>query len=182
VQPHVPLAWLLILAGNVVQVLGLVALVGAFAAGSRPDGQGRLLDAALALSITGLVLVVPLFGFMAVGAAVAGRLFQAGQPGAMDVTVAFFASAAGMGLLLASALGYVAGSVLFAVFFWRSRLVPRWAAVAYAVQAPLIVLPVPFATELAGAVLYLVVAATLLRRGLQPREAVPLPVRTTVAP
>ena len=128
---------LMVIAGLVVSVFGLFALLAYLGAG--PGRRWAL--AAFVPGVLGSALILPVFGVLAFALPALARAYSGGQ----QVALRLVGAIAG-GLLLAgwaSAAGalYVAGSALFAVAVWRSRSLPRWSGVPYALSAPLLVVP-----------------------------------------
>lgn len=145
-------AWLLSLVATILAVFGLLALYTYFAGGNLE----RWALMGMLLSVAGYVLIAPLFGFMALATPTIAELYIQGQTAVIQVAEAIFAGAASLTVLSLSALLYTVGSVLFAVAIWRSGMLPKWSAIPYAVQAPLISVAITFETELLGAVLLII--------------------------
>jgi hypothetical protein len=113
--------------GAVLVILGTVALGAFLAAGRAP----RWALTGMVLSLVGQVLlmvpgVISTFATPAIGAAY--------LDGNSDVMALQFPPSLGLTFALALLLT-VAGSVTLGVAGWRSRLVPRWAGVVWAVAA-----------------------------------------------
>ena len=126
VAANAAVAWFAILIGMIVEILGLCALYIVLADGRRE----RAAFWGLVLSVLGIALVLPLIGFLALAAPVAGRLYLAGQQEAIEVAVAMVSSGPALLLATVSGITYIAGSICFAVAL-RSIL-PRALVAGYA--------------------------------------------------
>lgn len=118
----------------------------------RPAFLGML------FSVVGLGLYLPFLGIIAIVGPIAGRAYLNGQTQAISILsdatsvsnpAVFFVG--GTSVLL-----FLIGSLFFSVAMWRSEKIPKWAAIAYVVAAPLNIIPhyVP-ALWLTGAILVL---------------------------
>ncbi len=114
--------------GTILAIFGVIAL-GAYLAYGR---VGRLALLAMVLSVAGNCLILTIFGFSTIILPVIGRLYLAGQPGAMEVNEAIFSSAAFNLLVVPGLLFYSVGGILMGVAIWRSGTLPRWAGALYA--------------------------------------------------
>ena len=102
-------------------------------------------------------------------APVVGELYARGQQNAIEVfIIGFSTSPLALSIYALAALLYVIGSILFGLAVWRSGVLPRWSAIAYAAQAPLVPLDPLFAATLLGAGLLFIgggwIALSILRR------------------
>jgi hypothetical protein len=158
--PNADLAWIGILIGMFLILLGLWALYICLADGARE----RVACWGVILSTFGVAATLPLIGFMALGAPVVGRLYLAGQVSAIEAAVALANSGPALALMMLSGIAYVAGSILFAVVL-RGAL-PRSICVAYALQAPLLSFVALFsvAAEALGAILLVISGAWIVWR------------------
>jgi hypothetical protein len=128
---------LMIVAGLVISVFGLFALLAYLGAG--PGRRWAL--AAFVPSVLGTALILPVFGVLAFALPALARAYSGGQQGALGLVGAIAGGPLLAGWALAAGALYVVGSALFAVAVWRSRSLPRWSGVPYALSAPLLVVP-----------------------------------------
>ena len=144
-------AWLAILLGMIAEIPGLFALYLALAAGRRE----QIAFWGMLLSVLGVILVVPLIGFMALAAATVGQLYQAGQTDVLAVAIAMASDGSALLLGAVSGISYIAGSICLALAL--RGVLPSILAVGYALQAPLLTFAALFSlvAELIGAVLLL---------------------------
>lgn len=142
-------AWLGITAALVLVLFGVFALYAYFAG----SGVHRLAFAAMVSSIAGAALVLPLFGIFGFAYPALGEAYLEGQTGVVDVAAAIFAGPLILLYATVSGLLYSAGLVAFGVAIWRSRTLPKWSAVPFALSAPLLAFPLTFALEILGAIL-----------------------------
>jgi hypothetical protein len=169
-SPLYGFCYLLITAAAALAILGYLGL--------RERLGGRLASVAAVLSVIGLVFLVPLFGVSGVAFPALGRASAAGDPGAFRAAADAFASPTTLAIFGMSALGVI-GNVLFAVALWRSRAVPRLAAVLFGVAAAMMCVPTVYPVEIAGCAAFLAaglfLAIARLPAGnmwLRPRPAV----------
>jgi hypothetical protein len=154
------LSWAVVLGAGSLEILGLAALYALVAR------YGDTISArwGWALSTIGMAMALPLFGFMALAAPRLGQLYLAGDKQVMQlVTVFFGGSRLSMLVLAGSTLAYLVGCLLTSVALWTRTDAPKWAAAAFFLHAPLITIPIAFATEVAGAVLLLAAGIAFLR-------------------
>jgi len=160
--------WLAITIGEVLLLLGFPALYAVL----NSRNAGRLAFAGVTLSLLGTGLLLPLFGITTFTYATAGQLYLAGQTGAMTVVDNTFGGPL-IPFVMVGALCYSAGAIIFGIASWRSRLVPAWVAVAFALHAPLANVPLTQISELLGGVLLAISGAVLARSAMQDRISEP---------
>jgi len=163
VPPNYVPAWIIILVGGVLHLYGVLGLYRYLT--YRADSLTAFLAAWL--RIAGNALFLPLPAFLAVDAPAVAELYQAGQPEAIAVVEAHFTGPVGMALLGVGAVADLVATLLFAIVIWRDGRLPRWTAVAFALSLPLLVFPVTLPSEFLGAVLLLISAAAIARKGWQ---------------
>jgi hypothetical protein len=154
-------AWLGIIAALVLVFFGIFALYAHFA-----DGARRLALAAMVLSVAGAGLVLPLFGIFGFAYPALGEAYLEGQTGVVDVAAGFFGGPLILLYATVSGLLYSTGFIAFGVAIWRSRILPKWSAVPFALSAPLLAFPLTFTLEVLGAVL-LAVSGTVIALGVR---------------
>ena len=154
------------IAGTTIGILGLLALYGALPSAGRRRWTAV---AALATSVSGLSLVMTLFGAAAYAQPAIGRAYLAGDQGAIQINSDVYGVAAiSVGVL--GSLLYSFGGILFGVVIWRSGRLPKWAGVAYALAVPLISLAglIFGAAQTLGAVLLTAAAAAIAHAARRP--------------
>lgn len=153
------------LVGAVLQVYGLFGLYRYL----TYQAESRIALLAVALSIVGLALILPLVGFIAVNVPVIAELYQQGNHEVYAVVEANFTSPLGLSLLGGSSVAGTISTILFTVAIWRHGRLPRWLAFLYGLSGLMLSLSGPgfFTTELLGAVLTLVCACVLAWKGWQ---------------
>jgi hypothetical protein len=120
----------------------------------------------MVLSTLGVALFLPFLGIIAIVGPVAGRAYLNGQTQAIKIIsdttsinnpIVFAVGGA-------SVLLFVLGSILFSVAIWRSGRIPKWSAVAYAIAAPLNIVPhyIP-ALWIGGGILLVIAGAGIVR-------------------
>jgi len=126
--------------GNLIGILALVfLLIGAWALYSilEKGSASRWRFYGLLLTFAGVGLQLPFAGIFAFAAPVAGRLYLAGDTSMVRVIsdatsisnpVAFLFGAT-------SAWLYAIGSIFLGIAVWRSRSLPKWAGLLYAVNS-----------------------------------------------
>jgi hypothetical protein len=119
--------------GTVLAILGVIALFLYLARRT----WGNALIAALATSVAGNALLLPIFGVAAFAAPAIGDAYLAGQQNMADLNTAVYSAPLGLTALTGS-LCYSAGAILFGITIWRSHVLPKWAGLLYAISAPLI--------------------------------------------
>ena len=149
----------------VLLLFGFMALYAYLANTSVDD----LAFAGMVLSLVGVALFVSFIGVLAFIAPAIGALYEQGQQSAIEVFILGLSSSPlalsiyGLGALL-----YVIGSISFGLAVWRSGTLPRWSAIPYAAQAPLLPLDPLFGATLVGALLLFAggggIAVSALRR------------------
>ena len=171
--------------GNLIGIVALVfLLIGAWAL-YTVLGRGsasRLPVYGLLLTLAGVGLQLPFAGIFAFAAPVAGRLYLAGDTNTVRVIsdatsisnpVAFLFGAT-------SAWLYALGSIFLGIAIWRSRSLPKWAGLLYAVNSISIFSgPVyggyAFLMALAGTILLLIsgawITTSIARRGTLQSDA-----------
>jgi hypothetical protein len=119
-----------------------------------PAGSRRLLVAAMTCCLLGAGFTLAALGVINYAIPALAQAYEAGQPAAMDTADSFFTSP--RAAMLYPAVLVPIGAILFAVAMWRSRALPKVAAVLFAGSAVLISAPGPIHTlHLAGGVLTL---------------------------
>ncbi len=113
--------------GTILGIFGVIALA-AYLANSR---VGRLALLAMVLSVVGNCLILTLFGFSTIVSPVIGKLYLAGQPGAMEVNEAIFSTTAILIISVPGLVLYLVGAILLGVAVWRSGTLPKWAGALY---------------------------------------------------
>lgn len=149
----------------ILMLFGFMALC-AYLANSSVD---RLAFAGMVFSLVDVALFLSFIGVLAFMAPTAGALYERGQQSAIAVfVIGFSTSPLALSIYALAALLYVIGSILFGLAVWRSGMLPRWSAVPYALQAPLLPFDPLFAATLLGAGLLLIgggwIALSILRR------------------
>jgi hypothetical protein len=97
---------------------------------------------ALAWSLAGIVLVMPMLGFETNVLPIVGRLYLAGTPGIAPVVSLIYLGPAIVVFLLG--LLFLAIGVLYlSVAIWQDSRLPRWAGVLFAIELALWFPPVP---------------------------------------
>ncbi len=150
------------LMGGVIQIYGLFGLYRYLT--YRDESWVAFL--AIVLSIASLVLVLPLVTFLAVNVPVIAELYQQGHQEVIAVVESNF-TGLGLALLGFSSVAGIIDPILFAVVIWRHGRLPRWTAVVWGLKGILLALSGPgfFTTELLGAVLLLITAGVIARKG-----------------
>lgn len=163
-QPNFTLAWLVITAGFVLELLGVLALYGYLSQTPSP-----LAFWGMVLSFVGLALVQTLVGSALTWPAI-GKLYLQGQTDVVEIALATFSGISATPLYL-SGIFYSLGSFIFAFAIWRSGKFPKWSAIPYALHAPLLAFVITFATELLGAIMLIVAGGWMLwhvsRQGIE---------------
>jgi hypothetical protein len=156
----VRLSWAAVLGGGALELLGLASLY-ALVARYADSGAARW---GWAGSTLGMALVLPLFGFEALVAPVVGDLYLGGDTKVMQIVTSFFGgSKVSLAVMAVMTLAYILGCLLTSVALWTRTDAPKWAAAAFFLHAPLISIPIVFATEVAGAVLLLAAGMAFMR-------------------
>ncbi|MFL6140701.1 MAG: hypothetical protein ACJ72N_02380 [Labedaea sp.] len=141
----------------------------------RPDAGRRTVTAALVCTLLGAGITLAALGVINYAVPALGHAYRSGNSGAMDIADSFFVWP--RGAMLYPAVLAPIGVILFTVAIWRSRALPRAAAVLVAVSGVLISVPAALHTlHLAGGLLGLVAGAWLalaLRRQLPSGSADP---------
>jgi hypothetical protein len=122
--------------GVALSVFGVFALFAYLAGG--PARRWAL--AATVFSVAGSTLILPVFGVLTFAVPAVARAYLEGQQKALEMTERFLSTQLAAWALVAS-LFYVSGSILFGVAMWRSATLPKWAAIPYALSAPLLTFP-----------------------------------------
>ncbi len=154
-----------LMASWILMLFGFLALY-AYLANSSVD---RLAFAGMVFSVVGVALFLSFIGVLAFMAPTAGALYERGQQSAIEVfIIGFSTSSLALSIYALGALLYVIGSILFGLAVWRSGVLPRWSAIPYVAQAPLLPLDPLFGATLLGALLLFVgggwIALSVLRR------------------
>jgi hypothetical protein len=164
------------IAGTTIGILGLLAL---YAALPSPDRRRWIAVAALATSVSGLSLVMTLFGAAAYAQPAIGRAYLAGDQGAIQINSDIYGPVAISVGVLGGVL-YSLGGILFGVAIWRSGRLPKWTGEAYAIAVPLLSLVglVVGAAQTLAAVLLTTAAAGITHAALRPAST-PSPILPT---
>jgi hypothetical protein len=126
--------------GNLIGIVSLVfLLIGAWALYSivEKGSDSRSPIYGLLLTFAGVGLQLPFAGIFAFAAPVAGRLYLAGDTSMVKV----ISDATNISNPVAFAFGatsawlYAIGSIFLGIAVWRSRSLPKWAGVLYAVNS-----------------------------------------------
>jgi hypothetical protein len=163
-------SWLAIMAGLVLLIFGYFSLYFYVFLAERPLSRPAFV--AMALAGAGIAASIPLGGFMAFAAPAIGELYLQGQESVMQVAVNATGGLPTLLVMVPAGLCGTAGAVLFGVVVWRSGTLPRWTAVPFGLQAPLLAFTatLSFPAEVLGAVLLLVsgagIAWSVVRRSL----------------
>ena len=113
--------------GVILAIFGSIAL-GAYLTRGR---SGRLGLVAMVLTIAGNAMLLPFFGYSAIGAPAIGRAYLAGNTDVMEIQVDPLFSTIRLQVV---ALAFV-GNVLLGVAIWRSRTLPKWAGAIWIASA-----------------------------------------------
>ncbi len=153
------------LVGAVLQIYGLFGLYRYL----TYQAESRIALLAVALSVVGLALILPLVSFFGVNVPVIAELYQQGNHEVSAIVEANFTSTLGVSLLGGSSVAGSISTILFTVAIWRHGRLPKWLALLYGLKGLLLALSGPgfFTTELLGAVLTLVCACVLAWKGWQ---------------
>ncbi len=141
---------------GVLMLFGILALYGHLANGpvDRPVLAGMI------LSLTGMGLVLPIFGVLTFAYPAAATVYGQGHEEALDVALRFSAGPF-VPFAILSGLVYSIGALVLGVAIWRSRSLPRWSAIPYAVSAPLLAFPLGLVLEVTGAALLAIAGIAL---------------------
>ncbi len=112
------------------------------------------------LCLAGLALVQTLVGSALTWPAI-GTLYLQGQTNVIDIAAATFSGSSALPLYLSGIL-YSIGSFVLALAIWRCGILPRWSAIPYALQAPLLAFAISYVTELLGAILLIIAIGWIL--------------------
>jgi hypothetical protein len=124
----------------------------------KPNAGRRMLVTGLVLILLGTGIALAALGVVNYAVPALGHAYQAGDTGAMDIADSFFTWP--RGAMLYPAVLAPIGTVLFTIVMWRTRAVPRIAALLFAVSAVLISFPAALhSVHLAGGVIGLVAGA-----------------------
>jgi hypothetical protein len=117
--------------GNTLFIFGLLAL---FTVVYRP--RPGLALVALALSIAGVCLILPIFGLAAFAQPAIGDAFLEGNTSVVEIHDQIYGTAA-LAIGVTGTLLYSIGGILFGMAIWRSGL-PKWSGLLYGAATPLI--------------------------------------------
>ena len=156
-SPHYDLTWALLLANLTVQFYAWLAL-WAFL---RRSNVERTAFWGMILSFAGNGLFLPIAGVIGLTAPAVARLYQQGNEAVLAIADGGVFGPLALSFLIASAVTLLLGAILTAIAVWRSGVLPKWAAVAYALHALCLTFfaQVHYALEFSGAPLLLVSAA-----------------------
>jgi len=115
--------------GVILAIFGVIAL-GAYLA-QKGVRSGRLGLVAMVITIAGNAMLLPFFGYSAIGAPAIGRAYLAGNTDVMEIQVDPLFSTI---RLLVVALAFI-GNVLLGIAVWRSRTLPKWAGAIWIASA-----------------------------------------------
>jgi hypothetical protein len=125
---------------------------------TKPNAGRRTLTAGLVCTLLGAGIALAALGVVNYAIPALGDAYQSGDAGAMDIADSFFVWP--RGAMLYPAVLAPIGTILFAIVSWRSRALPRAAAVLFAVSGVLISVPAALhSLHLAGGVLGLAAGA-----------------------
>jgi hypothetical protein len=146
-------AWSLLLPSLVIQLYGFLGLYTFLA----DTPQHRWALAGAVLSVAGNGLFLPFAGIIAFVTPAVARLYLDGNPAVIHIAAEGLAGTFATPFMMASALFLLLGSIFFGIAIWRSRRLPKGAAIPYVVHSLLIgfVAPHSYALELTGGVLLL---------------------------
>lgn len=106
-------------------------------------------------SILGLALILPALGVLNYAFPAIGRAYLEGQEDAFNIANAFFRLP--WVAIFLPALLYPIGAILFGIGIWRSRTLPRWAGVLFAIAGLFLSFPLPIhILRVIGAVIVIV--------------------------
>ena len=153
------------LAGIIALALQLYGFQALYALLTTTSGE-RHAFLGTVFSTLGVALFLPFLGIIAIAGPVAGRAYLNGQTHAINIisdatsiTNPIVFAVGGASVLL-----FVLGSILFSFAIWRSGRIPQWSAVAYAIAAPLNIVPhyIP-SLWVGGGILLLIAGAGIVR-------------------
>jgi hypothetical protein len=155
-SPLYGVCYVLVTCAAAISPLGYFAL--------RQRLAGRLPAVAMALSVFGMVSLVPLFGVSGVAYPALGRI-AASTPAALTAAAYAMESKTALVLLGLATMGWV-GHILFAVAAWRSGWIPKLAVPPFAIAPILMSLPIIYPAEITGCALFLISSALIARAAL----------------
>jgi hypothetical protein len=129
--------------------------------------ENRIALLAVVLTVAGLALFLPVTTFYVVNVPLIADLYQQGHQAVIAVVESNFVDL-GLVVLGVSSVGGIGGAILFGVAIWRDGRLPKWTGVLFALSiAGGLAFPVSLATELLGAVLLMISAGVIARKGWQ---------------
>lgn len=152
-SPNYNFTWALLLANLTIQFYAWLAL-WAFLRGTPVE---RTAFWGMILSFAGNGLFLPIAGVIGLTAPAVARLYQQGNESVLAIADGGVFGPLALGFLIASAVTLLLGAVLTAIAAWRSGILPKWAAAAYALHALCLTFfaQVHYALEFSGAPLLL---------------------------
>lgn len=147
--------------GSILMLYGSMAL-SAYLADKRGAATARV---ALLASTAGTVLMTSLFGVAAFAAPALGHAYLAGNESMAAINQAIYSTPLGLTGVTGGLL-YTLGTILFGIAIWRSGMLPKGAAVLYALAGPLLSLVGLFVGEAqtVGSIFWVVAGLWLLWR------------------
>ncbi len=121
-------------------VLGIFGTFALFAYLVNTSAQ-RWATIAMMCTIVGLALTLPALGVINYAFPALGREYLAGSPDAFGFVTSFFRFP--QVLVLFPGLLVPVGAIFFSITIWKSKALPHWAGVLYAVTSFLVAFPLP---------------------------------------
>jgi hypothetical protein len=124
--------WLI---AHLMGMTGFILLLGAIPAlyaRLAAEGDAPRLFRAVALSIAGIALVLPMFGVETYALPAIGQIYLGGQPGIAPIITLIYRGL-GTVVMLLGLLLLAVGALTFANVIWRRATLSRWAALMWAV-------------------------------------------------
>ncbi|MGH3795874.1 MAG: hypothetical protein ACRDSP_13400 [Pseudonocardiaceae bacterium] len=148
------------LVGSIGPVLITPFWVFALFAYLAPHAPRRTLLAALICCLLGAGITLPALGVINYAIPALAHAYQTGQPAAMTIADSFFTWP--RGAMTYPAVIFPIGTILFTIAIWRTRALPRTAAVLFTVSGILVAIPFPLhALRLTGGIIGLAAGAWL---------------------
>jgi hypothetical protein len=136
---YVPV-WIMAIASAIFYVIGYVGLFQYF----EQHQQAGLGYWGMLLSTIGIILLVPLWGMLALTAPTIGEMYLAGNETGMQVFRAALdpQRPAGIAMLAVSGIASLIGTILYCIGFWRIPTLPNWLIVPFFLHALLLIIPI----------------------------------------